>query len=253
MISAGDIMTREVITVSPDLAVEKLAEVFWEMEMDGLVCGFNAGNGPNPLKDDEADHCLANLRQQAEYAIALAESEKGQPVMVGPMHTHHMNNKRNSVEGLKHWLTKLHAFAIEINFQLLFEPLNATEDNTPDPFHILYNAMEDSEMFGLHWDTGHAHARGMTPMDLMGMADKIGFLEFTNAGRWPLDINFGIPFAQYIKAMDSLPEYCVVGVEPFDQSVIETFGLGHLCTTTVPGEQALKSDFNFLYQRGVVA
>lgn len=35
MITVGDIMTKEVITVSQDLAVEKLAEVFWENRISG--------------------------------------------------------------------------------------------------------------------------------------------------------------------------------------------------------------------------
>lgn len=35
MISAKDIMTEEVITVSPELAVEKLAEIFWENRISG--------------------------------------------------------------------------------------------------------------------------------------------------------------------------------------------------------------------------
>lgn len=35
MISAKDIMTKEVITVTPDLAVEKLAEIFWENRISG--------------------------------------------------------------------------------------------------------------------------------------------------------------------------------------------------------------------------
>ena len=35
MISAKDIMTKEVISVSPDLVVEKLAEIFWENRISG--------------------------------------------------------------------------------------------------------------------------------------------------------------------------------------------------------------------------
>ena len=35
MISAKDIMTKEVISVSPDLVVEKLAETFWENRISG--------------------------------------------------------------------------------------------------------------------------------------------------------------------------------------------------------------------------
>ena len=35
MISAKDIMTKDVITVSSDLAVEKLAEIFWENRISG--------------------------------------------------------------------------------------------------------------------------------------------------------------------------------------------------------------------------
>ena len=36
MLTAKDIMTREVITVKPDLSVEKLAEILWENKISGV-------------------------------------------------------------------------------------------------------------------------------------------------------------------------------------------------------------------------
>ena len=43
MISAKDIMTKEVITVTSDLAVEKLAEIFWENRISGAPVVDDSG------------------------------------------------------------------------------------------------------------------------------------------------------------------------------------------------------------------
>ncbi|MDO8625766.1 MAG: hypothetical protein Q7R47_06800, partial [Candidatus Diapherotrites archaeon] len=48
-----------------------------------------------------------------------------------------------------------------------------------------------------------------------GSFNKIGYFEFANVGRWPLDELRGINFYGYVQAMASLPDNCLVGVEPF--------------------------------------
>lgn len=241
--------------IQPGFTPEAVAQVFRDMQMHGLVCGLNAGKGIDPLIGDGWQACLSHLRKQAQYAIALADRGCGPNMMVGPMHTHHMNPRKGGwpEDGFMRWMDKLHAMAIELGIELLFEPLNSTEDRTHDVFQTLWRAVRDREMFGLHWDTSHAFDRNMTPNDMRKMAPKIGFLEFANVDRWPLDMSMGISFLNYVSAMVNLPESCRVGVEPFDPTVIRAFGLGQLYATNVSGAECLARDFLTLGRQGVVS
>ena len=238
--------------IDPTHTPEAIAQIFYEMKMTGLVCGFNPGNGPDPL-GDEASLCVESLRSQAEYAIALADKGCGPATIVGPVHTHHMTLRPKwPADGFKKWMDKIHALAVELDLDVLFEPLNSVEDGTPDPFWTLYNAVLGREQFGLQWDTGHAYARALTTKSFSHMAHKVGYFEFANVGRNPLDNKLGIDFSSYIQAMENLPGGCVVGDEPFDQSVIQAFGLQQLCTTMVPGPECLARDATFLRSLGVM-
>ncbi len=247
----GEVIVAALINQEAHLP-KTIADVFYDMEMAGLVCGFNPGNGPDPL-GDEAGLVIKSLRSQAEYAIALADKGCGPAAMVGPMHTRHMTPRPKwPADKFRRWMDKVHALAVELDLAMLFEPLNGVEDGTPEPFQALFNAVRGRELFRLHWDTGHAHARGLSATDLYRMAHKVGYLELVNTGRWPLQNQRNINFREYAGVMANLPENCVVGVEPFDPSVIQAFGLGDLCTTTVPGPECLRKDAAYLCSLGVM-
>ncbi len=86
------------------------------------------------------------------------------------------------------------------------------------------------------------------------MADKIGYFEWANVGRNPLDDNkLGINFPGYAMTLHKLPSDCIMGNEPFDQSVITAFGLSELCTTQTPGPDCLARDAIYLRKLGVMA
>jgi hypothetical protein len=228
-----------------------VTKMFKEMGMTGLVCGFNPGNGPDPLHEEGRDMAIEFLGQQAQYAIALADEGIGPAMMVGPMQTLHMKERSTwPADGFRRWMQKCAAFSAEFGLFLAFEPLNRHEDGTPKPFWTIFDAIKDQELLGLHVDIGHADANGMTVEDLKPMAHKVGYLEFANRGRWPLQQGMGIDFPTCVAGMTHLHDHCQVGNEPFDGSVIKTFGLGRICTTEISGQECLRREVRAQLDKG---
>ncbi len=230
-----------------------IADVFEEVGMSGLVCGLNQGDGPDPLGGDEK-LVIESLRAQAAYAIALAERDCGPELFVGPTHAKHRTQRPVWPDSaFDRWIDAVEGLANETGLRVLFEPLNGIEDGTPTPFSTIHTAVCGRKKLGIHFDTGHARAHGLTPKDLPMIADSIGYFEFANVGRHPLYNQMGIDFAAYARSMQYLPEDCEVGDEPFDPSVINAFGLQKLCTTTMSGSECLKRDVAYLRSLGVMA
>lgn len=241
------------LLIDPRYSPRQIIKSFWETEMTGLVCGLIPGNGPSPFEQPKL--VLESLRRSARFAATFAEKGLGLPILVGPLHTHHCQRlpANWSVGRLHKWQDKLESFLKQFGLSALYEPLNEVEDKTPRPFRALFRAVQKRNS-GLHYDTGHAHARKINfAGEFRGLAPKIGFLEFANVGRWPLDELRGIIFESYAKAMEVLPDDCTVGVEPFCQKVIKAFELSELCDTTVSGEATLKRDAAYLQKLGIMA
>jgi predicted transcriptional regulator len=81
MISAKDIMTKEVITVSPDLAVEKLAEIFWENRISGAPVVDDSGNviaivTENDLIDQSKKVHIPTMISILDSVIMLEKADK---------------------------------------------------------------------------------------------------------------------------------------------------------------------------------
>lgn len=241
-------------TIDDGFTPQVVAKMFKDRNMTGLVCGFNPGNCADPLKPAESALVIASLRKQAEYAKALADVGCGPKIMVGPLHTHHKNVRPVwPADEFRRWMDKLQALGVETGLVLALEPLNATEDGTPNAFDTVFEQVRDRDRLGVHWDTGHAHAR-IAGDKFEKMAHKISFFEFANVGRWPLfHEELGIDFESYAKAMGHLSEDCMVGVEPFDPVVIRTFGLERLYPTNFSGPACLRRDSEYLRELGVMA
>ncbi len=231
----------------------KIAEAYSDVDMGGLVCGFIPGNGPSPFTEPKL--VLKNLRRDARFAARFAELELSEPVLVGPMHTHHMQRMPGwSLAKLEGWFEEMDGLAHEFELTILYEPLNATEDKTPKAFRTLLELVKGNEFRGIHFDTGHAYASNFCSGDqFKAMESEIGYFEFANVGRWPLNSDRGISFETYAEWLPELPDDCIVGVEPFDPSVIKAFGLEKICTTTEPGRSALAMDAEYLRRLGVMA
>jgi len=81
MISAKDIMTKEVITVSPDLAVEKLAEIFWENRISGAPVVDESGTviaivTENDLIDQNKRVHIPTMISILDSVIMLEKADK---------------------------------------------------------------------------------------------------------------------------------------------------------------------------------
>jgi sugar phosphate isomerase/epimerase len=243
---AGAVIVPALLPQNADNDSTSIARIYCNINAQGLVCGFIPGNGPDHLGDD-MQPALDLVAAQMKFAVALAEVGCGPDLIVGPLHTQHRTMRPHYPhDRLKRWLDALSHLAEDFGLDVLFEPLNAAEDGTPDAFETIYNAIQEYPIFGLHYDTGHASAWGLGESNIERMAHKIGYLEIVNDGRWPLNHTRGIRFESVALAMRRLPDDCIVGVEPFDQSVIKDFQLAELCRTTVPGPQALVYDAAFL-------
>lgn len=81
MISAKDIMTKEVITVSSDLAVEKLAEIFWENRISGAPVVDDSGTviavvTENDLIDQNKKVHIPTMISILDSVIMLEKADK---------------------------------------------------------------------------------------------------------------------------------------------------------------------------------
>lgn len=233
---------------------KSFALIFEETGMKGLVCGFNAGNGPDPL-GEHYELARDNLRKQARFAVALAEIGRGPAILVGPVHTHHMTKRPTWNQGnFGRWMDQLQGVAQEFDIRIFIEPLNSLEDGTPSAFETVFDALRIRGRLGLQWDMGHAYMqlRGHAIETALQMSSRIGYFEWANVGRHPLEQEHGIDFEAYAAIRKRLPANCEEGVEPFDPSVIQAFGLQDLCTTTTKGPECLALDIAFLRRLGVV-
>lgn len=219
---------------------------FRERQMAALVCGFLSGDNPDPWEDPSG--ALEALKPQIALAGELAAEGVGPKMMVGPTHTLHRKARPNgnNERGIERWFWEFSEALRAADLSACVEPLNRTEDGTVDPFETVFDYIRHRDNLFLQWDTGHAHARGHRAESMLRMADKIGYLEFANVGRHPLCADKGIDFRAYADTLPHLTNCALFGDEPFDQSVIEAFGLQNLCDTTTPGPQALELDADFL-------
>lgn len=223
--------------------------------MAALICGLMSGKGPDPL--EETEKAEAVLRLQMRLARRLYLEGVGPNGLVGPLHTHHMVKRASfDRDALAKWIATVDKIREEEGLDwVAFEPLNPTEDSTPDPFHLLAELIAGYPALGLQWDIGHAHAHGLTAEDMVKMIKagvRIFYLEFANVGRSPLDVARGIDFEAYAKAAkEHLPDTCLVGDEPFDTSVIKEFALPQeICDTKVAGVECLARDAETLRELG---
>ena len=81
MISAKDIMTKEVISVSPDLVVEKLAEIFWENRISGAPVVDDNGSvvaivTENDLIDQNKKVHIPTMISILDSVIMLEKADK---------------------------------------------------------------------------------------------------------------------------------------------------------------------------------
>jgi hypothetical protein len=223
--------------------------------MSSLICGFMAGQGPDPLREFAA--ASAVLRIQMRLARKLYLAGVGPNGMVGPTHTHHMVQRASfDKKELAKWIAMVDELRQEEGLDwVCFEPLNPTEDGTPDPFRLLAELIAGYPALAIQWDTGHAHARGLDANDLLHMVRnglRVKYLEFANVGRSPLDVPRGIDFELDAKnAAECLADDCLVGDEPFDGSVIKAFKLpSKICDTEVVGVECLARDAETLRKLG---
>ena len=224
-------------------------------DMKTVVVGFNAGDGPSPMKDDEWESALKNLRGTARLIARLAGADRTPPLMVGPVHTHHGQDLPEDWDQSKfdRWMEALQGLAEDFEILVAPEFLNPTEDKLEYPFMKIKEAVLNHDRLRFHWDTGHAHSRGLDHRNMAGVTDKIAYFEMANVGRSPLAKAKGINFPSYFKNLDSLPEDCLFGNEPFCQAVIEAFGLKELCDTDVDGPETLDQDAQYLKAHFVIA
>lgn len=243
-----------VAALALDQPLDGIIDAFQRENMTALVCGFMAGNGPDPLEDKEA--ALAALYPQMVLARELYLSGVGPNGTVGPMHTHHKRPRARTnfdFEALGYWAHAVDALREEIGLEwAAFEPLNAEEDGTPDAFDTVSGIVSDKPNLGIHWDSGHAHSWSLSDWDMVQLGGKVRFCELTNVGRSPLTRGRGIDFGRYFASLPRLPDGCLVGVEPFDPSVIEAFDLRSVCDTKVLGPACLTSDADYLAASGVL-
>lgn len=243
--------------VNSSLTPRRVASIYRDMGMFGIACGFNAGSGPDNLKDS-ADAALENLKLQTEFAVALADEYVGPNFMVGPMQTHHRTQRpdwtsNNLSVAYRNWLRRVNDLGHSLGLNMFCEVLNSVEEGTPDPYNLLARTIKEDNLTNvrLHLDTGHFHMRGMTMEDFERLAPIVGLLEFANMGRWPLHHEKGINFLEFAKRMHLLRDDCQVSDEPFNTAVIKAFDLGSLCDTTTDGRDCLQMDAAFLETIGV--
>lgn len=238
--------------VHKSLMPKKVALIYRDEGMLGIACGFNAGDGPDPLKDGTSA-AFENLKLQAQFAVALAEESVGPAIMAGPMQAHHQTQRpdwvsNNLSSSYRAWLRLVNVIGRTYGLRMCCEVLNEIEEGTPDPYSTLERAIieEDLTNVGLHLDTGHFHMRGMNMKDFERLAPITGLMEFANMGRQPLHHETGIRFLEFVKRMHLLRDSCHLSDEPFHVAVIKAFGLENLCDTTTDGLDCLRMDALFL-------
>jgi hypothetical protein len=231
---------------------QSVIDVFAENEMSTLVCGFLPGNTPDPWEDPEG--ARQALIPQMKLANDLAFAGVGPRCIVGPIHTQHRKMRpAPDRAALERWLKTLSETTRNEGLEFAcVEPLNGIEDGTEKPFQTLLEAIKGYDNLFLQWDTGHAHWHGLGPEDLARAAGKVGYFELANVGRSPLEMARGIDFPAYVDVLPTLGHCELIGVEPFDQTVIEAFGLGDLCDTTTRGVECLGRDAHRLRSLGIL-
>lgn len=251
--------------IDPSLTPERFAQIFVDEKMFGMVCGLLVKDGPDPLVEAEAPAALAELRSQAQYAIALTKvkigrKKAGEAIFVGPLHAQYMKMRPDwtsaqlTSTAFFPWMKKLDALAKELGLKFLCEPLNPTEDGTPDPFTLIAWAIKAHNLtnLGIHLDIGHWHSRKMTEEQFLKIVDLVWYFEWANIGRNPLRLKLGIDMKRWSKLAKKLPKACVMGIEPFHRVIIVTFGLEDLCNTTADGLKNLEDSTALLYEIGAI-
>lgn len=239
------------------MPAKKVARVFQEEGMQGIVCGFNPGTGYDPLTQPSS--AMFELKRQAGYTVALADVNCGSRLMIGPVHTHHMHMRPNwgtaEKTALLKWIDMVNVqIAEELNITVAFEPLNPKEDGTRDPFTLIPDLIKDKLRLKIHWDSGHAHERGQKAEDMKNLAKKVAYLELVPQQRLVCGDRKGlVNFVEYRGVMGTLPEDVECGVEPFDPGVVGPLKLEALCQTEIPGVDNLKRSLRYLKEIGFAA
>ncbi len=238
------------------MPANKVASIFREEGMQGIVCGFNPGNSHDPLTQPFS--AIFELKRQAGYTVALADAKYGPRLMIGPVHTHHMHMRpnwgRQERAGLLAWIKMLNALAGELGISIALEPLNSNEDGTPDSFNWVYQAILEYDSLFIHWDTGHALARGLRAENLEKCAAKVLYLELVPQQRLVCGDHKGlVNFGEYRDVMHALPNGVEVGVEPFDPAVVDLLVLEALCQTEISGVENLEASLRYLKEIGFAA
>jgi sugar phosphate isomerase/epimerase len=237
------------------LVPKEFARIFKEMGMKCIVCGFNPGDGPNPLDDNGRYAARDNLAVQAKYAAAIHDAECGPAMMVGPMHVWHGQKQPGIWDDSKltRWAqTHLFGIAEDFGLTLCIEGLNGVEDKTPQPIKTMFWLVRavDSPLVRAHLDTGHAAWHDYDHTRMAEWAPLIGYMELVNGRRQPCDVPHGIDFPAWKKAMAALPESCHVGCEPFDELIVKTFKVGQVADE-LDGLECAQRDADYFGPNGL--
>ena len=236
-------------TITPDV----LVEIATRTKMQVIICGFNSGDGPDPF--EQPDDVKYNLRKTGRYTVALANAGKGPRLMVGPTHTWHCHERPDwDQRKFEIWTRHLNDLADDLGIQIACEPLNKIEDGTPDAFNTIATAVAHLPHVGIHADTGHIYMLYGDDWQalLEAAASKIWYFELVNVRRAPCDLALGIDFLAYREFMrDKLSDECLVGVEPFAESVVVKFNLTSICQRRVSGIKCLERDMAYFVGLGV--
>ncbi len=219
------------------------------------TCGFLPGNEFSISDHSNQSKSLAEIEKQMSYQLTFQDAGCGFDLFCGPIDNPWKSSEVFGFDKYIVWLDLLNTLAVNQKLRLAIEPLNATESTVTDAFQTLRKAIQQGSFNQIYfqYDTGHAHARGVSMEEFEAMIPQIAMFEFANEGRHPLEAKRGIDFLHYVSKLGLLPPNCLVSNEPFDPAgVILPLSLQNRCTTTTPGIEALDMDAQFLQKLKVM-
>lgn len=242
-----------------DLTPQTAVEIAMEHDVTIDICGFLPGEHFSPLSKDGRKKAEDEIFRQLAIRSVLAKAGVTGNYFNGPV-DHGWMNGVFSPDEYTSWIAWLNAAAAADEITINIEPLNPVESAVTDAFRTLHSAIKETnaKRIKFQYDFGHAWKRKMKIgfFKMLLVEDLVGFAEFANVGRAPLDCRRGIPMLQYIKLLSQLPEGCNIATEPFDYpGVIAKLGskMEELCDTRLSGFDALKRDAKYFIEHGVMA